>query len=88
MTDAFIFGILSNPEHLDTNGLKEILKEGCSEEEKEVVEKKFILKKGIQVAKGKEKINKPQAVQINYAGKVKEVRVIDFLKNSKFEVLK
>lgn len=88
VTDSFIYGILAKPEHLDINGLKALLKEDKEPEEAELVEKKFILKKGLQVVKGKEKINKPEGAQLNYVGKVKDKKVMDFLKENKFEILK
>lgn len=37
---------------------------------------KFIVKKGLQVSKGKEKIKNEKGVQINWNGKLKEKKIM------------
>lgn len=66
MNDHFFFGILSQPEHLNLEALKEVLKE---DETAEVIEKKFTIKKGMF---GKKKEN---ALQFSYVGNFKEKKV-------------
>lgn len=57
------------------------------------VEKKFIIKKGLQVKKGKEVIKNEKGFQINYNSsndkfKIKEKKVIEFLTKSNFVAIK
>jgi hypothetical protein len=59
-------------EDLVKQGSKEEVKEGEAEE---TVEKKLLIKKGLQFAKGKEKKKKENAFQISFSGRFKEKRV-------------
>jgi hypothetical protein len=58
--------------------VKTLLKE---DEDAEIVEKKFVVKKGFQYGKGKEKIKKDNVAVINYVGNFKEKKVLEFLNN-------
>ena len=40
------------------------------------------------MSRGKEKIQNPKAVQINYNGKIKEKKVFEYLQGEKFQLLK
>jgi hypothetical protein len=72
-------------EDLVKKGSKEEPKEGEAEE---TVEKKLLVKKGLQFAKGKDKKKKENAFQVSFSGRFKEKRIQDFFLNNKFEVLK
>lgn len=57
------------------------------------VEKKFIIKKGLQVKKGKEVIKNDKGIQINYNSsndkfKIKEKKVMEFLVKANFIAIK
>lgn len=53
------------------------------------MDKKFIVKKGIQYGKGKDKKKKENACQVMFVGKVKEKKIFEWLsENNKFEMLK
>jgi hypothetical protein len=47
-----------------------------------------LIKKGLQVTKGKEKKKKDNAFQISFSGRFKEKRIQEFFLNNKFEALK
>jgi 7-keto-8-aminopelargonate synthetase-like enzyme len=49
-----LFGIVSSSEHIDIDKLKALLKEDKGS--KDDVDKQFIVKHGLQSAKGKEKV--------------------------------
>lgn len=51
----FFFGIVSVADHLLIDPLKELLKQ---DENPEIVDKKLVVKKGLQYSKGKAKIKK------------------------------
>lgn len=72
-------------EDLVKQGSKDEVKEGEAEE---TVEKKLLIRKGLQVTKGKEKKKKENAFQISFSGRFKEKRIQEFFLNNKFEVLK
>jgi hypothetical protein len=72
-------------EDLVKKGSKEEPKEGEAEE---TVEKKLLVKKGLQFAKGKEKKKKENAFQVSFSGRFKEKRIQEFFLNNKFELLK
>lgn len=82
---SFFFGIISLPAQLDLEKLRGLLQE---DEDAETVGKKFVVKKGIQFGKGKDKVKKEEACQINYVGSFKEKKVTEFLRNYKFLQLK
>lgn len=67
VNDSMIYGIVSSLEHLDYEKLKVLLKEDQAPGDD--IDKKFIVKKGLQASKGKEKIKNDNGVQINYNGK-------------------
>ena len=57
---------------------KKLLKE---DENPEVVDKKFVVKKGLQYGKGKEKVKKENGSQIMFVGKIKDKKVFEYLLN-------
>lgn len=76
---------MSKAEHIDIEKLKTVLKE---DEDPEIVDKKFSAKKGIQYGKGKNKKKKEDAYQIKYSGKIKEKKVMEYLMNCEFRMIK
>lgn len=57
------------------------------------MDKKFIIKKGLQVKKGKEVIKNDKGIQINYNSsnekfKIKEKKVVEFLVKAGFIAIK
>ena len=80
INDLFFFAIVSDPEHLDLEKLKALVKE---DEAAEVVDKKWSVKKGMW---GKNKFEKTQIV--SYAGQFKEKKVLEYLTNMKFLLIK
>lgn len=58
------------------------------DETPENVEKKLLVKKGIQYGKGKEKKKKDNCTQVSFSGKFKEKKLQEFFLNSKFEHFK
>lgn len=72
---------------------EDLIKQGSQEEVKageaeEIVEKKLLVRKGLQFSKGKDKKKKENAFQISFSGRFKEKRVQEFFLNNKFEILK
>lgn len=80
INEQFFFAIVSSPEHLDVEKLKLIVKE---DEKAEDVDKKWSVKKGMW---GKGKHEKTQV--ISYVGNFKEKKILEFLNNLKFTLLK
>ena len=80
LNDQFFFAVVSSPDHLDIEKLKAIVKE---DEQGEVVDKKWTVKKGLW---GKNKYEK--TVIVSYAGTFKEKKIVDYLTGLKFTLLK
>lgn len=80
INDQFFFAVVSSPDHLDIAKLKEIVKE---DEAAEVVDKKWSIKKGMW---GKNKHEKTQI--LSYVGNFKEKKVLEYLTNLKFTLIK
>lgn len=53
MNESLLYGIVSKPEHVNIEELKDFIKKDQSAKDQEEFEKKFIIKKGITVSKGK-----------------------------------
>jgi hypothetical protein len=81
-----LFGIVSNPEHVDIEKVRALLKEDKGP--KDDVDKQFIVNQGLQSAKGKEKVRNEKGVQINYNGKIKTKKILDYLDSLKFHQIK
>ena len=79
INDMFFFGIVSVPDQLGVENLKAELN---NEQGAEIVDKKFLIKKGVFGKKSKD------AYQFSYVGPFKEKTVQEFLLARKFTSLK
>jgi hypothetical protein len=66
--------------------LKTLLKEDKATDDD--VDKQFIVKHGLESSKGKTKVKNEKGTQINYNGKIKTKKILDYLETLKFHLLK